>query len=314
MTQRVAVLLPCYNEGGAIASVVGAFRAALPDATIYVYDNNSNDDTKQQARAAGAVVRHEGLQGKGNVVARMFADIEADIYLMCDGDGTYDATAAPLMIARLIGDELDMVVGTRVGGAKSLYRAGHRFGNKALTGLIGFLFVSRFRDVLSGYRAMSRRFVKSFPALASGFEIEIMLAIHSLELRIPTAEVACEYFPRPAGTVSKLNTVRDGLRIGGMLLYLFKEVRPFLFFGMLALTLALISLIIGVPVIVEYMHTGLVPRFPSAILATGVMLLAAMSFASGVILDSVVRGRLESKRGLYQSFPAPGAQSPPHER
>lgn len=314
MTGQIAVLLPCYNEGGTIGGVVRAFRAALPRASIYVYDNNSTDGTKDEARAAGAIVRHEPLQGKGSVVARMFADVEADIYLMCDGDGTYDAAAASALIARLVGDELDMVVGTRVGSGNSLYRTGHRFGNRALTGLIGFLFASRFRDVLSGYRAMSRRFVKSFPALASGFEVEIMLAIHALELRVPTAEVDCEYCSRPTGTASKLHTIRDGLRIGAMLLYLFKEVRPFLFFGALAALLSAVSLAIGVPVILEYMQTGLVPRFPSAILATGVMLLAGISLTSGVILDSVVRGRLEAKRGLYQSIPALGALRAPHGR
>ncbi len=315
---RIAVLLPCYNEGPAIGAVVHTFRAALPQSEIYVYDNNSTDNTVANAHAAGAIVRSEPMQGKGNVVRRMFADIEADVYVMADGDGTYDASAASGMVELLLHKNLDMVVGRRDGGAeRNTYRLGHRFGNWLITRTVASLFDDRFHDVLSGYRVMSRRFVKSFPALVSGFEIETTLTIHALELGIPSAEVVTRYSERIQGTESKLSTIWDGLRIFGVIALLFKETRPFRFFGILASIFAAASLVAGIPIIVEFMDTGLVPRFPTAILATGMMLLGAIALTCGLILDSVSRGRLETKRMLYQSSPAiqvvPATSSAAHE-
>jgi glycosyltransferase involved in cell wall biosynthesis len=302
---RIAVLLPCYNEGPAIGAVVRTFRLVLPQSEIYVYDNNSTDDTIANARAAGAIVRSEPMQGKGNVVRRMFADVEADVYVMADGDGTYDASAASGMMELLLRDNLDMVVGKRDGGTeRNSYRPGHRFGNWLITRTVASLFDNRFHDVLSGYRVMSRRFVKSFPALVSGFEIETTLTIHALELGIPSAEVVTRYSERTQGTQSKLSTIWDGLRIFGVIALLFKEARPFRFFGILAGMFVATSLAVGIPIIVEFMDTGLVPRFPTAILATGMMLLGAIALTCGLILDSVSRGRLEAKRLLYQSSPA----------
>lgn len=302
---NTAVLLPCHNEGPVIAQVVKSFRAALPEADIYVYDNNSTDDTVANALAAGAIVRREPMQGKGNVVRRMFADVEADIYVLADGDGTYDTSIAPRMIDLLKNESLDMVVGTRAqqNNVRS-YRFGHVFGNRFLTATVGKLFKSRFRDILSGYRVMSRRFVKSFPALASGFEIEAMLTIHTLDLRLPYAEVECAYFERQDSTASKLNTLRDGTRILGTIMLLYKEFHPFRFFGYLSGLLVLISLALGIPVVIEYLETGLVPRVPTAILASGLMVLAGIGLTCGLILDSVSRGRREIKRLHYQSFPS----------
>lgn len=302
---NTAVLLPCHNEGPVIAQVIKSFRAALPEASIYVYDNNSTDDTVANAMAAGAIVRHESTQGKGNVVRRMFADVEADIYVLADGDGTYDASIAPSMIDLLKNESLDMVVGTRAQekNARS-YRFGHVFGNRFLTATVGKLFKSRFRDILSGYRVMSRRFVKSFPALASGFEIEAMLTIHTLDLRLPYAEVECDYFERQGSTTSKLNTLRDGARILGTIMLLYKEFHPFRFFGYLSGLLVLTSLTLGIPVVIEYIETGLVPRVPTAVLASGLMVLAGIGLTCGLILDSVSRGRREIKRLHYQSFPS----------
>ena len=302
---RIAVLLPCYNEGPAIGAVVHSFRLVLPESEIYVYDNNSTDNTTANAKAAGAIVRSEPMQGKGNVVRRMFADVEADVYVMADGDGTYDASAASGMVELLLRENLDMVVGKRDGGAeRNSYRPGHRFGNWLITRTVARLFDSRFHDVLSGYRVMSRRFVKSFPALVSGFEIETTLTIHALELGIPSAEVATRFSERTQGTQSKLSTIWDGLRIFGVIALLFKETRPFRFFGILAGMFVTASLVAGIPIIVEFMDSGLVPRFPTAILATGMMLLGAIALTCGLILDSVSRGRLETKRLLYQSSPA----------
>lgn len=301
----MAVLLPCHNEGPVIAQVIKSFRAALPEADIYVYDNNSTDDTVANALAAGATVRREPMQGKGNVVRRMFADVEADIYVLADGDGTYDTNIAPQMIELLKNEGLDMVVGTRAqeNNPRS-YRFGHVFGNRFLTATVGKLFKSRFRDILSGYRVMSRRFVKSFPALASGFEIETMLTIHTLDLRLPYAEVECAYFERQGSTASKLNTLRDGTRILGTIMLLYKEFHPFRFFGYLSGLLVLTSLALGIPVIIEYLETGLVPRVPTAVLASGLMILAGIGLTCGLILDSVSRGRREIKRLHYQSFPS----------
>src|SRR5579859_4852548 len=301
---KIAVLIPCYNEEKAIPSVIRDFRAALPDAEIYVYDNNSKDRTVEVAREAGALVRAEPLQGKGNVVRRMFADIEADIYVMVDGDGTYDAPSATRMIDRLLSGHLDMVVGSRLNTqAAEAFRAGHHFGNKLLTGTVSHIFGDRFDDMLSGYRVFSRRFVKSFPAVSSGFETETELAVHALSLRLPVAEIETPYGARPEGSVSKLNTYRDGIRISWMILQLTREEKPMAFFGLTALALALFSIGIGLPVVVEFMETGLVPRLPTALLATGIMLLGFLSLISGFILDNVTRGRREIKRLAYLNQP-----------
>jgi len=306
MSRRIAVILPCRNEETAIAGTIASFKKVLPEATIHVYDNASTDRTAEVARASGALVGREPMPGKGNVVRRMFADVEADIYVIADGDDTYDAAVAPAMIERLLRDDLDMVVGRRQGESEALYRAGHRFGNRMLTGAVGLLFGDRFSDVLSGYRVMSRRFVKSFPALATGFEIETELSVHALELRMPIAELDCAYRARPAGSASKLKTYRDGFRILWTILILFKEVRPFEFFGLIALVLAALSVGLAVPVVLTFLETGLVPRFPTAILSTGIMLLAFLSLTCGLILHSLSRARIEAKRMRYLAIPAAG--------
>jgi len=300
---RIAVLIPCFNEEAAIGSVVDDMRRALPDATIYVYDNNSADETVKVARTAGAVVRSEPNQGKGNVVRRMFADIEADAYVLVDGDATYDATSARAMVERLLTTRLDMVVGCRVHAAAEAYRPGHRFGNVLLTSFVAWLFGKSFTDILSGYRVFSRRFVKSFPALAKGFETETELTVHALELRMPTAEVDTPYGVRPDGSSSKLSTYRDGLRILRLILALYKHERPLPFFGITAAVLALLSIGLGIPIFLEYARTGLVPRFPTAILATGIMILSSLSLTAGVILETVTRGRQELKRLAYLQVP-----------
>ena len=305
---RIAVLLPCYNEDAAIAQTIAGFRASLPDAAIYVYDNNSQDRTREVAAAAGAIVRAERMQGKGHVVRRMFADIEADVYVMADGDATYDAAAAPELVRRLVDEQLDMVVGARKSEVEEAYRRGHRLGNKVLTGMLAWLFGRTFSDILSGYRVFSRRFVKSFPALARGFETETEISVHALELAMPVAEVVTAYGARPEGSVSKLSTYGDGWRILKTILHLFRIERPVLFFGGIALLLAAIAVAISIPLAITYLETGLVPRFPTAILATGLILLAALSFACGLILDTVVRGRREVRRLAYLALPAPGMQ------
>ena len=302
---RVAVLIPCYNEEVAIPKVVAAFRAALPGAVIYVYDNNSRDRTAERAREAGAVVRTERLQGKGNVVRRMFADIEADAYVLVDGDDTYDAAAAPEMLRLLLEQRLDMVNAARVTEIAAAYRRGHRIGNAVLTGIVAWIFGDRITDMLSGYRAFSRRFVKSFPALAGGFETETEFTVHALELRMPVGEVRAAYRDRPAGSASKLRTYADGLRILRTIVVLVKEERPLQFFALAALVLLLLGLAFGLPVVVEFVRTGLVPRLPSAVLATGLVLLSFLSTACGLILDSVTRGRKEIKRLAYLSIPPP---------
>ncbi len=307
MQHRVAILLPCRNEAAAIANVVAGFRAVLPEAEIYVYDNNSTDDTAERAAKAGAIVRHEKLVGKGNVVRRMFSDIEADIYIMADGDGTYDATQAPELVRRVADNLVDMIVATRAEDDElDTYRRGHRTGNRTLTGFVGWLFGRRFSDILSGYRAFSRRFVKSFPALAQGFEIETELTIHALELKMPVDEIETRYFARPEGSTSKLSTWRDGLRIFATIVFLFKEVRPFKFFGALFTVLAALSLVLAWPVLITFFQTGLVPRLPTAVLSMGIMVLAFIALVSGVILDSVSRGRRESKRMHYLALSATG--------
>ncbi|MFZ1986844.1 MAG: glycosyltransferase family 2 protein [Desulfatitalea sp.] len=302
---RVAVILPCYNEEAAIAQAVSDFRAALPGAVIYVYDNNSTDSTVALARQAGAIVRRESHQGKGQVVRRMFADVEADVYVLADGDDTYDAASAGALIEKLVEEGLDMVVGSRLTSYEGqAFRRGHRFGNDLLTGCLGLFFGRTFSDILSGYRVLSRRFVKSFPALATGFETEIELTVHALELRMPSAEVVTPYKARPAGSASKLRTYRDGWRILMEIFKLFKEERPLAFFSIIAVVLALAALILAYPIFVTYLATGLVPRFPTAILSTGLMILSSLNFGCGLILETVTRGRCEMKRLIYLSLPA----------
>ena len=301
----VAVLIPCFNEEVAISCVVAGFRAALPGAAIYVYDNNSSDGTVAAARAAGAVVRSESLQGKGHVIRRMFADIEADLYVLVDGDGTYDAASAPTMIEAALAGGLDMVNGSRVAAIEAAYRRGHRLGNQVLTGLVGAVFGNRISDMLSGYRVFSRRFVKSFPALSSGFETETEFTVHALELRMPIGEVATPYKERPEGSASKLRTYSDGWRILRTIVLLVKEERPLQFFSAMAGALALLAVVLAIPLFIDYAETGLVPRLPTAVLVTGLMLLAALSTTCGLVLDSVARGRKEFKRLAYLSIPAP---------
>ena len=299
----IAVLIPCYNEEITIAKVIKGFKKVLPSAKIYVYDNNSTDNTKIEAQKAGAIVYSERMQGKGNVVRRMFADIEADIYVLIDGDDTYDTNAVIDMINLLESERLDMVNASRVSNIKEAYRRGHRLGNKVLTKLVQFLFGNQINDLLSGYRVFSRRFVKSFPALSSGFEIETELTVHALELRMPISEINTAYKNRPAGSVSKLHTYRDGFRILKTILLLLKDERPLLFFGWIFIILATTSIVLTIPIFIEFLETGLVPRFPTAILSTGIMLLAFLSLFSGLILDTVTHGRMEIKRMRYLSIP-----------
>jgi len=308
----VAVLIPCYNEEAAIGRVVRDFRAALPEAAVYVYDNNSRDRTAEVAAAAGAIVRRESLQGKGNVVRRMFADVEADVYVMVDGDDTYHAASAPLLIRKLLEDQLDMVNAARVTDVAAAYRPGHRLGNVMLTSLVAFVFGKRTTDMLSGYRVFSRRFVKSFPTLVVGFEIETELTVHALELRMPIMEVATPYKDRPAGSVSKLSTFKDGFRILFMIGKLVKEERPLESFSLSAALLALISLLLAWPLLVTFLETGLVPRLPTAVLSTGLMILAFLAMAAGLILETVTRGRRELKRLAYLAHPAPRPPSLAH--
>ena len=296
---RIAVLIPCLNEAKGIAAVVHSFRAALPDAAIYVYDNASTDDTAAVAAGAGAQVRREPMRGKGNVVRRMFADVEAEVYVLVDGDGTYDAPSAPAMIQLLADQQLDMVCGKRIESQALAYRSGHRLGNRVLTGLVATLFGDRVSDILSGYRVMSRRFVKSFPALSQGFETETELTVHALDLRVPIAELPTPYGARSAGTASKLNTWRDGWRILRTIARLVKEERPFAFFATIGSLLALVSIALSIPLLIEFLETGLVPRIPTAVLSVGLMLVAVMSFVCGLILDTVTRGRRELKRMHY---------------
>lgn len=307
MSLKIAVLLPCYNEEAAIAQTVQDFRAALPGADVYVYDNNSKDRTAEVAKAAGAIVRTERQQGKGHVVRRMFADIEADIYVMADGDATYEAAAAPRLVQSLIDEQLDMVVGARKSEVDAAYRRGHRFGNAMLTGMLAKLFGRSFTDILSGYRVFSRRFAKSFPVLSTGFEIETEISVHALELRMPVSEVVTAYAARPEGSESKLSTYRDGWRILNTILRLYRHERPLAFFGSIAAVLALVAVILAVPLAITFIQTGLVPRIPTAVLVTGMMILAALATTTGLILDTVVRGRLEARRIAYLSIPAPGA-------
>jgi glycosyltransferase involved in cell wall biosynthesis len=303
--RKIAVIIPCFNEAHSIAEVVHGFKAVLPSATIYVFDNNSTDETVAIAGAAGALIRREALQGKGNVVRRMFADVDADAYVMADGDATYDPGYAAQMVNRLFEERLDMVVGTRVAAHVAAYRLGHQFGNRMLTFAVANLFGKRFSDMLSGYRVFSRRFVKSFPAMSSGFEIETELTIHALELQLPVAEVATPYRIRVTGSTSKLRTYVDGLKIVRLIVVLYKNERPLRFFTAIGAVLMAVALALGIPLIITFIKTGLVPRQPTAILATGLVLLSALSFIAGMILDTVTRGRLEMRRLAYLAVPPP---------
>ena len=303
---RIAVLLPCFNEEATIAPTVAGFRASLPTAEIYVYDNNSRDRTREIATAGGAVVRSERQQGKGHVVRRMFADIDADVYVMADGDLTYDPNSAQAMVDQLLAEQLDMVVGTRRHQEKDAYRGGHVLGNRLFTGLLAGLFGRSFSDIFSGYRVFSRRFVKSFPVLSSGFEIETEISVHALELRMPVGEVETAYGARPEGSESKLSTFADGWRILSTIVTLYRIERPVLFFGTIGALLLIAALVLAIPLIVTYVDTGLVPRVPTAILVTGMAIVAVLCFFAGLILDTVTRGRREVRRLAYLALPAPG--------
>ena len=300
---RIAVLVPCYNEEAAIGKVVRAFQRDLPEARVYVYDNNSNDRTVWEARAAGALVARETLQGKGHVIRRMFSDIEADVYVLVDGDNTYESASARPMVEMLVADGLDMVTGSRVTNIRAAYRLGHRFGNGLLTKIVGAVFGNRVTDMLSGYRVFSRRFVKSFPALSSGFETETEFTIHALELKMPLGEMETPYRDRPAGSASKLNTYRDGMRILWTIVNLIKDQRPLQFFSAVAAWLACTGLGLSIPIFLEFHRTHLVPRFPTAILSTGLVLLASLLLVCGLVLESVSRGRKEAKRMVYLANP-----------
>jgi glycosyltransferase involved in cell wall biosynthesis len=300
---RIAVLVPCYNEEAAVAAVVKGFREALPSAQIHVYDNNSRDRTAAIAREAGAEVRSERRQGKGHVVRRMFADVDADVYVLVDGDATYHAPSAPGMIEKLVSEHLDMVVGLRVDQEQAAYRPGHRAGNWMLTSFLSSVFGQAFKDILSGYRVFSRRFVKSFPVLSDGFEIETELTVHALELAMPVAEVETPYYARPEGSFSKLNTWGDGFRILSTILKLYRSEKPLRFFSVIGVFLALVSIGLAVPVIMTYLEEGLVPRLPTAVLSTGLMIVAVLSVSSGLVLDTVTRGRREMKLLAYLSEP-----------
>jgi glycosyltransferase involved in cell wall biosynthesis len=302
---KVAVLLPCFNEEAAIAATIAGFRAALPGATIYVYDNNSGDRTRDVAAKAGAVVRGERQQGKGHVVRRMFADVDADVYVMADGDLTYDPISAPAMVDLLLAEQLDMVVGTRRHEEKDAYRRGHALGNQLFTGLLAGLFGRSFSDIFSGYRVFSRRFVKSFPVLSSGFEIETEISVHALELKMPVGELETAYAARPEGSQSKLSTYSDGWRILKTIVTLYRIERPVLFYGAIGALLLALALVLSVPLVVTYLHTGLVPRVPTAILVTGMTIVAVLCFFTGLILDTVTRGRREVRRLYYLSLAAP---------
>lgn len=307
---RIAVIVPCYNEALTIARLVRNFRTHLPQARVYVFDNNSTDNTGQIAREAGAIVRRVTMQGKGSVVRRMFADVEADAYVMIDGDGTYDAGAAPQLVDRLLREGLDMVVGSRISTEQAAYRFGHRAGNTMLTSFVSSIFGRTFTDILSGYRVFSRRYVKSFAAHSSGFEIETELTVHALELRMPVAEVETVYGSRPQGSVSKLSTYRDGLRILLTILRLFKSEKPLAFFSLAFAAFALASINLAIPLVTTYLETGLVPRLPTAVLCTALMLFGVVLLACGIILDAVTKSRIEQKRFSYLAIPVFGSAGP----
>ncbi len=300
---RIAVLIPCYNEEHAIAEVVSGFRAALPDAAIYVYDNNSGDKTRENAKAAGAIVRHEPAQGKGNVIRRMFSDIDADFYVLIDGDGTYAPADAPALLALAQNQRLDMVAGKRRNIHQDAGRSGHALGNRIFNHLFRKMFRTGFEDIFTGYRVFSKRFVKSFPALSTGFETETELCVHALMLRQPFAEIEVSYGQRRAGSTSKLSTFGDGFRILKTFVLLMKEVKPLAFFGYLSLLAALAAAVFGVPVLAEYFNTGLVLLLPRWILAVGLASVSLLLMVAGLILDSVARGRVEHKRLIYLQYP-----------
>jgi glycosyltransferase involved in cell wall biosynthesis len=302
---QVAVLIPCFNEALTIGKVIADFRAAIPRAAIYVYDNNSTDATIKVAQESGAVVRRETRQGKGHVVRRMFRDIDVDVYVLVDGDATYDAASAGRLTSELVEGHFDMAVGVRSNPEQDSYRAAHQFGNRLLTGFVATVFGKELRDMLSGYRVLSRRFVKSFPQLSSGFEIETELTIHALELELPMIEVATPYYARPAGSASKLNTWRDGVRILLTILHLYRSERPLAFFTIVGCWSAALSVVLAIPIFITFMATGLVPRIPTAILSTGLMILAFLSIAIGFVLDTVTRGRREMKLLAYLAQPPP---------
>jgi glycosyltransferase involved in cell wall biosynthesis len=303
---RIAVIVPCYNEEATIATVVRDFRAALPEAEIYVFDNNSTDETVARAKAEGAIIRVERRQGKGFVVRRMFSDVEADIYIMVDGDDTYHAASAPKLVELLLTERLDMVCGSRVAQVDAAYPAGHALGNKVLTGLVRSLFGQRFKDMLTGYRCMSRRFVKTFPALSEGFETETELTIHALSLDLPVAEVETPYKERPEGSESKLSTFRDGFRILHLIIKLLRYERPLFFFGLISFLFAAVAFVLGIPVVLEFFDTGLVPRFPTAILASALVIIAVISYFTGLILETIVLGRKERKTLAYLAHESTG--------
>jgi glycosyltransferase involved in cell wall biosynthesis len=303
---RIAVLVPCYNEEAAVAAVIDDFRKALPSAQIYVFDNNSRDRTAAIAREAGAQVRSERRQGKGHVVRRMFADVDADIYVLVDGDATYDAPSAPRMIDKLLAEHLDMVVGLRVDQEQAAYRRGHRTGNWMLTMFLSSVFGQAFKDILSGYRVFSRRFVKSFPVMSDGFEIETELTVHALELAMPVAELETPYYARPEGSFSKLNTWGDGFRILRTIIRLYRSEKPLRFFAAIGAFLAVVAVGLAIPLAVTYLEEGLVPRLPTAVLSTGLMIIAVLSISSGLVLDTVTRGRREMKLLAYLAQPPVG--------
>jgi glycosyltransferase involved in cell wall biosynthesis len=307
--RSIAVLLPCYNEESTIAAVIDSFRRVLSGAVIYVYDNNSSDRTAEIAAAAGAVVRRERYQGKGNVVRRMFADIEADVYILADGDLTYDASAAGRLVDALVSQNVDMVVGVRIGAGQA-FRRGHRLGNRLFNWFVVHLFGEGFTDILSGYRVLSRRFAKSFPAASSGFEIETELSVHALDLKLATAEIPLSYGERPQNSTSKLKTYRDGVRILASILMMYKALRPFRFYGAIFVALAVVALGLAAPIVVTYFETGLVPRLPTAVLAASIMQFAFLSLICGIVIEAVSASRREFKRMRYLDFPAPGAERP----
>ena len=300
--RRIAVLIPCYNEESTIGAVVEEFYKAIPVATVYVYDNNSSDRTMAVAESAGAQVHRQVLQGKGHVVRRMFSDVDADVYVLADGDDTYDAAAAPAMIERLLSENLDMVVGRRVDHEAAAYRTGHRFGNAMLTGAVSKFFGKRFTDILSGYRVFSKRFVKSVPILATGFEIETEITVHALTLQVPIAEIDTLYKSRPAGSASKLHTFRDGARILVTIMRLLRTERPLLFFSTVAIVLLLVAVLLAIPIFITYLEEGIVPRLPTAVLCTGLTLLSFLNWAVGLVLENVTRGRREVRMLAYLSL------------
>jgi len=306
MINNVAILIPCHNEESTIGSVIDDFKIALPEALIYVYDNLSTDNTSKVARDHGAIVRAEPNKGKGNVVRRMFSDVEADIYIMVDGDNTYEISRCPEMVNKLINNNLDMIVGTRkTDNGSGEYRWGHVFGNWMLTHSVSLIFGRGFTDMLSGYRVMSHRFIKSFPITSKGFEIETEMTVHALQVGASYAEVETLYDSRPEGSESKLSTFKDGFRILRMILVLFKEEKPFQFFGLFSLLFFVVSIVLSIPIFITYVETGLVPRLPTAILSTGLIILAFLSLISGVILDSLSRSRLEVKKNNYLAYKSP---------